>query len=209
MDRSARGLPQSLKVIRRIAGAVFVGLLGASAVAAAADDSAAQSARWQQKELRFTYMGFTTHYSCDGLRDEVKEILRQLGARADMQVYEYGCTANFGRPDPFPSVRAKFSVLVPADAKVRSDQVVPARWRTVSLKLGSGALDASGQCELIEQAKQHILPLFATRNLNFSSDCFPHQITIRGAALTVDVMEPVPTRPQEAKPQQDAGAAKS
>jgi hypothetical protein len=208
MDRLARRSSESPTVARLIAVAAFASLLGAARLAAAADDAAAaEKATWQQKELRFTYMGFTTHYSCDGLRDEVKEILRQLGARPDMEVREYGCTANFGQPDPFPSVRAKFSVLVPADAKSGSDAVVAARWRTVRLKLGTGALDASGQCELIEQAKQRILPLFVTRNVNFSSDCFPHQVTIRGANLTVDVMEPVPAGPQGTQPQQ--GSAKS
>jgi len=172
---------------------------GLAGVACAAEGSA-QAATWQSKELKFTYMGFTTHYSCDGLAAKVKDILLQLGARADLQVHEYGCTSTFGRPDPFPGVRAKFSVLVPLKdteaAKTAADQIVSARWHAVQLRLDRDRASAAGECELIEQAKHQILPLFSTRNVNFSSDCVPHQLTLKGADLSVEVMEPVPRKAQ-------------
>ena len=33
-----------------------------------------QSAVWTDKELTFVYQGFTTKYSCDGLRDKVRGV---------------------------------------------------------------------------------------------------------------------------------------
>src|SRR5579884_669143 len=40
-----------------------------------------QAAKWVKKKINFTYQGFTTHYSCQGLRDKVRDVLLQLGAR--------------------------------------------------------------------------------------------------------------------------------
>ena len=62
-------------------------------------------------------MGFTTHYTCDGLRDTIKEMLLQLGARKDdLKVTEQPCSGDPDRPNPFPGVKIKMSVLQPAPA---------------------------------------------------------------------------------------------
>ncbi len=64
---------------------------------------AMEPAVWTPKEIQFTYMGFTTHYTCDGLRDTIKEMLLQLGARKDdLKVTEQPCAGNPDRPNPFP-----------------------------------------------------------------------------------------------------------
>src|SRR5579871_317039 len=96
-----------------------------------------QPAVWTPKELTFVYQGFTTKYSCDGLRDKVMRALLQLGARKkDLKVEETACTRGFGRPDIFPGVRIKMNVLAPAtDTSADSPDVVQARWKPVDLKL--------------------------------------------------------------------------
>jgi len=165
-------------------------LLGVTLPCVDAADSS-QSAVWAPRKLHFVYMGFTTHYSCDGLLDNVRSALLQLGARAsDLQAHEYGCTRGIGRPEPFPGVDATFSVLEPAGEKT-SNAPVEARWQTVELKLGATSLEQAGQCELLEQIQQKILPLFTTRNLEFKEDCIPHQLTVSGATLRVQVLEPM------------------
>src|SRR5580698_10464283 len=51
------------------------------------------AAHWVQRKLDYTYMGFTTKYSCDGLRDNVRQVLLALGARRkDLKIQSTGCT---------------------------------------------------------------------------------------------------------------------
>ena len=80
---SGRRLPTAL-----MAAAILAALC--SAVRAdTADDR--QSAVWTQKEFKFTYQGFTTKYSCDGLAGKMREILLTFGARKDLKVNRWGC----------------------------------------------------------------------------------------------------------------------
>jgi hypothetical protein len=159
---------------------------------------APQAAHWVEKKLKYTYLGFTTHYSCDGLRGQIEKVLTQLGARSDMKVREYGCTSQLGRPDPFPAVEATFSVLEPVSGAVAATQTVPARWEPMKLDFGYGTLDQAGQCELIEQVKHQILPLFTTRNVDFTNTCVPHQLTPGGTRLEAEILKPAPTHNADA-----------
>ena len=183
---------------RRVAAPALVAAIAAVswcapvwAVATENDPSANdQPAVWTPKELQFTYQGFTTHYTCDGLRDKVKSMLLQLGARKDdLKVYETPCAGDPNRPDPFPGVRIKMNVLQPAtDAKSASAQTVPARWEKVDLLKGEAGINAAGECELLEQVKQKVLPLFATRNIDLQATCVPHQLQASGTRLRVEVL---------------------
>ena len=107
---------------RLIVPAVVACMLGLPAWAAenAAPPAPAgepQSAVWTEKELTFVYQGFTTRYSCDGLRDKVRSVLLDLGAqKKGLKVMELGCSSPAGGPDPFPGVRVKMRVLQPADS---------------------------------------------------------------------------------------------
>jgi hypothetical protein len=156
--------------------------------AAAAAES--QPAAWTPKELRFIYQGFTTRYSCDGLRDKVRSVVLALGARKkDLSVNEWGCSSPDGRPDPFPGVNIKMQVLTPLAAAATADATtVAAHWKTVDLRLEQDAVAESGNCELIEQIKQSILPLFTTRNVEYSSNCVPHQLSVGGTRLRAQVL---------------------
>jgi hypothetical protein len=162
----------------------------APADTAATAGGAKEFAVWAPKEVQFTYMGFTTHYTCDGLRDAVKDMVLQLGARKDdLKVYEQPCSGNPDRPNPFPGVRIKMSVLQPAPATLSPDaQLVEAHWTTVKLPQRSNLLDAAGQCELLEQVKQKILPLFTTRNVDLHATCVPHELEPLGTRLQAEVL---------------------
>jgi hypothetical protein len=173
-------------------GAILLGM--AVGVPALADDAAQppiawKPAVWTAKEFQFTYMGFTTHYTCDGLRDTVREMLLQLGARKDdLKVYETPCSGNPDRPNPFPGVKVKMSVLQPAPENPGPDtQVVQAYWKPVKLPRQSG-IDAAGQCELIEQFNQKVMPLFTTRNVDLKATCVPHQLDPLGTKLQAEVL---------------------
>ena len=176
----------------------FGAWVGVPSLAAAADagapaaESAAQPefAVWTPKEAEFTYMGFTTHYTCDGLRDTIREMLLQLGARKDdLKVTEEPCSGNPDRPNPFPGVRIKMSVLQPAPAQLSPDtSMVEAHWKPVKLPYRETGINAAGQCELIEQFNQKILPLFTTRNVDVRASCVPHQLEPLGTKLQAEVL---------------------
>jgi hypothetical protein len=177
---------------RRLATALMVAAILASLGSAVHADSAddRQPAAWAQKEFNFTYQGFTTKYSCDGLADKVREILLTFGARKDLKVNRRGCTGRSGVPDPFPGVAVKMSVLVPASAAtaLSGEPPVASHWQSVKLRLDRSQLSEAGECELVEQVKQKILPLFTTRNVDFRNVCVPHQLNPGGTQLGADVL---------------------
>jgi hypothetical protein len=181
--------------IRRWAGtvAVLAVLLTGPAWAVEGPETASpESAVWASKQLRFVFMGFTAHYSCDGLADKMRQVLLQLGARPqDLKVDPVPCSSPFGRPDPFPGVTVKMNVLEPAKDNAGaggSTAIVPAHWKTVSIDLSRDPVWAAGQCELVEQIKDNVLPKFTTRNVHYSSNCIPHQLEVGGTTLRADVL---------------------
>ncbi len=172
-----------------IGAAAATAVLLCSPVHAATNESG-QAAVWTPKELRFVYRGFTSRYSCDGLRDDVRSILLELGARSDVKV-DAICAEASGVPTTLPGLTVRMNVLEPASATAanasESREVIPAHWKTVELPdlahIGAGA-----DCELIEQIKHDILPLFATRNVEFRDNCVPHQPNPAGVQLRADVL---------------------
>jgi len=151
------------------------------------------AAVWTPKELRFTFMGFTAKYSCDGLQDRIRAVLLKLGARPDLQVTQGPCAAPLGAPTPFPAVTIKMNVLQPASSAKPVNagappQVVPAHWKRVDLAASNDAVKEAGDCEVIEQIKQSILPQFTTRNVEYKSTCIPNQLTLGGTQLRADVL---------------------
>jgi hypothetical protein len=174
--------------------------LALAAGAAWADDAAPalQTAKWVSRDLNFTFIGFTSTYSCDGLQTEVEEILETLGARKqDIKVRITPCVGlGTSEISVAPGVRGTISVLVPAsaeDAARGGPDVVPAHWQPVNVMKNEKLLrDRGGQCELLEQSKRGLLPLFTTRNLDYSSNCLPHQTFSVGMTFKVDVLLPDP-----------------
>jgi hypothetical protein len=155
------------------------------------------SAHWVERKLDYTYQGFTDKFSCDGLRDTVRDVLLALGARKkDLKIQERGCT-HFNGVEPSPGVGATFSVLVPMTpddvGKVGDSASQPTRWQSIDLVRQTRSGIQSVPCELLEQLKREALPLFTTRNLKFRSTCFPHQESPGDIEFSVDVLRPAAT----------------
>ena len=172
-----------------VLAALASGSLWAFAAPAAQPGEAATAGVWTAKDMRFEYQGFMSKYSCDGLRDKMRKVLLDLGARADLKVSAYGC-ARLSGPDPFPGVRIKMNVLQPAPdtPSAGKDATVAAHWKTMDVTLERDPVAAAGDCELVEQIHQKILPLFTTRNVEYSSACVPHQLSVGGTRLRADVL---------------------
>jgi hypothetical protein len=151
--------------------------------------------------VTFVYQGFTTRYSCDGLRDKVRGVLLDLGAeKKGLKVLELGCTSPWGRPDPFPGVKVKMSVLQPASGTA-DDKAVAAHWKPVDLKLRDSFITDSGECELVEQIRHTFVPLFAARNVDLKTDCIPHQASASRPSLKLEVLAPDDAQHPAGEPQ--------
>ena len=172
-----------------VIAALASGSLWAFAAAAAQPGDAAAAGVWTAKDMRFEYQGFMSKYSCDGLRDKMRKVLLDLGARPDLQVSTSGCSSPSG-PDPFPGVRIRMNVLQPASDSASSakDATVAAHWQTIDVTLERDPVAAAGDCELVEQIHQKILPLFTTRNVEYSSTCIPYQLQVGGTRLKAEVL---------------------
>lgn len=162
----------------RWAGLAVAGLLALGAA------RATEPAAWQEQDIVIDYQGFTTHYSCDGLRDRVRSVLLRLGARPDLTVTSSGCVHVNG-PDLFPRVQAHFASLQPASAPAPG----VGDWRSLNLG-GNNGLDP-GECELAEEIVRTILPHFAVRKPVAVPNCVPHQVSAV-LSLQVEVFAPPP-----------------
>ena len=179
----------------QIAALTSVALLACAAAQAQpqAESSAgadAVSAVWAPKQLNFIYRHATATYSCDGLQEKMRSILLKLGARADLQVRGYGCTRLVG-PDPLAGVSIRMNVLQPADRQ--AGQAVAAHWKRVDVLTdydNHDPIDATGDCDLINEVRHQVLPLFATRKLDYSATCEQHQLVPGGTRLKAEVLVP-------------------
>ncbi len=152
----------------------WITLLGGSALCFAGVADAAPGI-WQKHDYAFQFLGFTTTYSCDGLADKLKMLLIAAGARADVKSYPGACASEYGRPDPFANAHLTFYTLTPPAADAAPGSTVDGTWRPVLLAARSPLELATGDCELVEQFKDKVLPLFTTREVDSKTTCIPHQ----------------------------------
>ena len=142
-------------------------------------------------------MGIQTRYTCQGLHDTIREVLLTLGARrSDMDLRQTGCVG-LNVPSPHPGVSGTFSVLEPvppeqAYSPSAHPGTLSAQWQRVQVQLDRPGRGAGSQCELLQQVKSSILPLFSARNVELDSNCSPRQFTIAPTRLHVEVLKPAP-----------------
>jgi hypothetical protein len=119
-------------------------------------------------------MGFTSTYSCDGLADQLKKLLIAAGARADAKSQAGVCASTFGRPDKFANADLTFYTLTPA-VDGAAAAAIPGAWRDVTLTDHSPPGLKVGDCELVEQFRHDVLPMFTTRAVENHTTCVPFQ----------------------------------
>ena len=135
---------------------------------------------WAEQTYSFVHLGFTATYSCDGLADKLTYLLRAAGARADIQARALGCGGGFGRPSKFARVDLKFYTLQPpatGQPREAATVPVPGTWRAVSFSPRSPRDLDHGDCELVEEFRNVLLPKFATRAIADGLHCLPNSIS--------------------------------
>jgi hypothetical protein len=161
--------------MKRIILAAFIVLTVAGGTAFA-DEPSSESGTWQKHQYSFVSMGFTSTYSCDGLADQLKRLLLAAGARADVKAFPGACPSDFGHPDKLARADLVFYTLTPASgAKPEDGSWAAGAWRPVVVSPRSPRELGVGDCELVEQFRAQLLPMFATRNLDDRTTCVPHQ----------------------------------
>jgi hypothetical protein len=149
---------------------------------------------WQKHEYSFRYMGVTSTFSCDGLADKLRLLLIAAGARHDAKSQPGACASGFGRPDKFASATLTFYTLAPADAGTSPDaKPVGAVWRPVAMSARSPRGLALGDCEVVEQFRNSVLPMFTTRNIENHTTCVPHQLSGSNIDLRFESLAAAPS----------------
>ena len=169
--------------------------LSSLAWTAEAPSGGAEPGVWQQHELELDYMGFTSTYSCDGLQSKLELLLHELKVRADAKVETYGCDRGYGTPSRFPRAKLTFATLKPVDAAAPSATApaaaaVPGSWQAVELEPHRPFNLQDGDCELMEQFRDKVLPAFATRAAQIRTQCVPYQDTGGPFSLRLQVFAP-------------------
>ncbi len=136
-------------------------------------------------------MGFTSTYSCDGLADKLKKLLLAAGARADVKSQPGACASGFGRPDKFARADLTFSTLTPGDAAA-DGKTAQGLWRSVAFSDRFPRDLQVGDCELVEQFRRQVLPMFTTRNVVNNTTCVPHQESGSLIDLKFDAFAAIP-----------------
>jgi hypothetical protein len=183
--------------------------------------AATVNAVWVEHQVSFTYMPLTSYYSCDGLRDKISWILREIGAKPDFKVRSRGCIELQG-PELMPGV--EIIAALPAEATPellqqladeaskrqlaaratgKSDPVTeataqfPARVKRVDFESTRSAFDdlQDGDCELMEQlVRNDVFGKLGARVVDARTHCVPRQVTLGAVRMSVEVLEPVPAQ---------------
>jgi hypothetical protein len=156
-------------------------LLGAGlaqAVTPAEDAGASVGAVWRTHELHFHYLGRTSRYSCDGMRDKVTALLLDLGARRDLKVTALGCEGSGSgvRINAIsPSLTVKFAAPDPVSAPGEATPALRARFEPFQITSDAFRNLGMGDCELVEEFARQILPNLATLDVHQDISCVPYQ----------------------------------
>jgi hypothetical protein len=137
---------------------------------------------WRERHVKFTYMGRTARYSCDGLRDKVRAMLLDLGARRDAKIVAVGCADDDRLPvhSMPPSLDITFSAPALPDTAAKPLHVgdlaaADARFEPFTLASDAFRNMGIGDCELVEEFTRQILPRLVTRNVKHDITCVPYQ----------------------------------
>ena len=147
---------------------------------------------WQKHEYSFQYFGFTATYSCDGLASKLRVLLIAAGARADAKSISGPCVRRFGSPDKLARATLRFYTLAPVGNGKNASPSIDGVWRSVAFADRSPREVGLGDCELIEQFRDKVLPMFATRNVDNRMTCVPNQLSGSGINLKFEVFAAVP-----------------
>ena len=165
-------------------------LLGPASMAAEGG-VAAEQASWRHTKQTFTYFGFTSLYTCDGIEDKARQILLLLGARKDAKVRATGCTEGPNQPSRSVWVKVEFDALAPGVAAAGAETVTGV-WTPVEITAHRPFDMQEGDCELIEHMRSALTQGFAFKDLDYRTNCVPHQVSLGSYSIKGQVLRAAP-----------------
>lgn len=181
---------------------IWTATLGASALCAvsllaapsgAETDASTVPSAWQHHKGTFTYSGYTTVFTCEGLGEQVRRILKHFGARDDLKVSVGGCSRG-------PSTRLRnawvdvdFYALAPA-AESAPPSAVQARWTGLDVTPRRPSFMGNGDCELIQGMKDVVISNFSLRGVDYRTSCTPNSQSIADFSIKAEGL--IAARPQ-------------
>lgn len=146
-------------------------------------------AAWTMHQIDLTYMGFTTRYTCGGLKSKMKLLLKTMGVRDDVKIVERNCEYGYGRVAEFPRLKITFyAPSIPQPGETDVGEPVLGVWKPVVIKKNSPKGLEMGDCELVEVFRDRILPKFVTRDIQGDVNCIPHQLVGNRIDLRFEVL---------------------
>lgn len=171
--------------------ATLLSLAMLAAMPALADDDlpAEEAAAWTRHEVDLQYMGFTTRYTCSGMKSKVKLLLKHMGVRDDVKILERGCEYGYQKVADFPRLKITFwAPTIPKQGEKDPGDPVLGVWKPVVIKRNSPKGLEMGDCELVEVFYDRVVPKFVTRNVQGGVNCIPHQLVGNRIDLRMDVL---------------------
>lgn len=123
---------------------------GPGSAADAAAPAGTVPAIWVSKEVSFTYVGSTSIYYCDGLRNKVKWIMKQLGLMDGYKVRIRSCFSTGGPEVRYGPAGPEFYPGAEVNPRVVIEAVVPQR---VTSELLEELASESGERELVARVR--------------------------------------------------------
>jgi len=193
---------------------VLVLAAGVANAQSPADDAVIQAV-WKPQRMNFVYRGYSTLYSCRSLQQKLQKILTTVGARGgSIELRTYSCDdelaiARFqiALTSPVEATQENVEQLTTFDnrdeliARVRGERLAnaedlprfPAVWKTISFARSREMRLSPGDCELVLQLRQHILPRMAVQIVKDQVRCSEFG-NIGKPQLTVSALVPVEPR---------------
>jgi hypothetical protein len=169
--------------------------------AGGADVDNPRAAVWKEQHLTFFYVGRTARYSCQGLRDKVRLLLMELGARSDLKVSVQSCDESAPRTGGSslgPTLGVVFSSPAMPDAAAKpaaGNSSVNARFMPFTLTSDVFRNIGLGDCELIEEFTRQILLKMTTRDVRRDIACVPNQMTGSRFFVSGQILKPTGPSP--------------
>ncbi|MFC4309936.1 hypothetical protein ACFPN2_12670 [Steroidobacter flavus] len=170
------------------------------------------TAVWKAQQVNFEYRGYSTMYSCRSLEDKLEIILRTVGARENVRLQSYVCNEQLGiarfqiaMQSPVLASEENIRELTTHDAKdqlvarVNGEQLpgaadlerFPAVWKEVSFARNRDMRLERGDCELVQQLRQQILPRMSVRIVvDKTNSCSSAFGNVGSPRLTVSALVP-------------------
>ena len=194
---------------------IVVAPVGAAVTSSAAAGSV--EAVWKAQQVNFEYRGYSTTYSCQSLEEKLQVILSSVGARKDVQLRSYACNEQLGvarfqvlLQSPVMATPDNIRELTTHDAKAEliarvngeqpaTPEDVPrftAVWKTVSFSRDRRMRLERGDCELVQQVRQQILPRMSVQIVKDNVRCSSSFGNVGPPRLTVSALVPAEEKPE-------------